>query len=216
MKVRPGPELAGRAYMKRFGIGLGPGEQFLGGGRRRLAPCRACIRAAARTGRRRRTRPGSAARPCIFARAGQVDVVELGQLGRVVGQRSAIQSFWSTPAESASMPVSTRSMSTRLASCCALILPGSSGAGALVKVMRETSFGLGGGVGLDRLLRQREIAGDVDDVQRDGRGRQRQTRPGQEGECCHRRRARRQCRRAACGVYSLVMLFLPWIRALLF
>ena len=52
-----------------------------------------------------------------------------------------IQSFWSTPAESASMPVSTASISTRPASCCALILPGSSGAGALLKFTFASSFG---------------------------------------------------------------------------
>src|SRR4051812_9712539 len=52
-----------------------------------------------------------------------------------------IQRFWSPPADNVSMPVSTPSMSTRLASCCALILPGSSGAGALAKEMRDTSFG---------------------------------------------------------------------------
>jgi hypothetical protein len=39
--------------------------------------------------------------------------------------------FWSMPAASPSTPVSTTSMSTRLASCCALILPASSGAVAL-------------------------------------------------------------------------------------
>ena len=42
------------------------------------------------------------------------------------------------PAASASVPVSTRSMSSRLAACCALILAGSSGAGDWVKEMRET------------------------------------------------------------------------------
>ena len=52
-----------------------------------------------------------------------------------------IQSFWSTPADNVSMPVKTPSISTRLASCCALIFPGSSGAGALAKEILETSFG---------------------------------------------------------------------------
>ena len=55
------------------------------------------------------------------------------------------------------------------ASCCALSLPGSSGAGALVKVMRETSSGLACAIGLERLLRQRQVAGDVDDRERERR-----------------------------------------------
>jgi hypothetical protein len=45
------------------------------------------------------------------------------------------------PAASASVPVSTRSISTRLAFSCALILAGSSGAGDWVKVIAETKFG---------------------------------------------------------------------------
>ena len=119
--------------------------------------------------------------PCPLARrlhlggGRQVDVVELRQAAGVVPAAASTQSFWSMPAESASVPVSTRSMSTRPASCCALILPASSGAGALVKVMRETRFGFALRIVLDRLLRQREIAGDVDDVERDRARRQRQS-----------------------------------------
>ena len=45
------------------------------------------------------------------------------------------------PAASASLPVSTMSMSTRLAACCARILAGSSGAGALVKLNLPTKSG---------------------------------------------------------------------------
>jgi hypothetical protein len=45
------------------------------------------------------------------------------------------------PAASPSMPVSTRSMSSRFAACCAFSLPASSGEVALVKLMRATSFG---------------------------------------------------------------------------
>ncbi len=45
------------------------------------------------------------------------------------------------PAASASVPVSTRSMSARPAACIALILPGSCGAGAFVNVTFETRFG---------------------------------------------------------------------------
>ena len=45
------------------------------------------------------------------------------------------------PAARKSVPVSTRSMSLRPAPCIALSLPGSSGAGALVKVNLATMFG---------------------------------------------------------------------------
>jgi hypothetical protein len=45
------------------------------------------------------------------------------------------------PAASASLPVSTKSMSTRPASCCAFSLPASSGAVAWVKTNFETSSG---------------------------------------------------------------------------
>ena len=87
------------------------------------------------------------------------------------------------PAASASVPVSTKSMSTRPASCCALILPASSGAGALVKVNRRDELRMVGAVFLDRLLRQRQVAGDVDDVDRLRRRRQcRRLRPGRGGE----------------------------------
>src|SRR5260221_5219388 len=45
------------------------------------------------------------------------------------------------PAASPSNPVKTRSISSRPAFCCALILLGSSGAGAWVKRILSTSFG---------------------------------------------------------------------------
>ena len=45
------------------------------------------------------------------------------------------------PADSPSVPVSTRSISTRPAACCAFSLPGSSGAGACEKAIFDTSFG---------------------------------------------------------------------------
>ncbi len=54
---------------------------------------------------------------------------------------SSTQSFWSMPADSTSSPPMTRSMSRRPALCWALIFEGSSGAGALVKTMREAIFG---------------------------------------------------------------------------
>ena len=77
------------------------------------------------------------------------------------------------PADRPSVPVSTRSISTWLASCCALILPGSFGR----RRLREGDVGdelrVGLGVGLHRALGELQLAGDVDHVERDRRGRQR-------------------------------------------
>ena len=71
------------------------------------------------------------------------------------------------PADSATTPVNTRSMSLRPAACIALSLPASSGAGALVKRDLGRRGPDASPVRLDRALRQREIARDVDDVDRD-------------------------------------------------
>ena len=95
---------------------------------------------------------------------------------------------WSSPADSASGPVSTRSMSRCPPSCCALILAGSSGAGALVNTKRDTAFGSAAlAVGVDGLLGQGEVARHVH--HRDGHGalRQGRCRPGPAGQE-HRRR----------------------------
>ncbi len=51
----------------------------------------------------------------------------------------SVQISSASPAERASGPIITRSISIRLARCCALILPGNSGAGALLKVKRDTN-----------------------------------------------------------------------------
>ena len=73
----------------------------------------------------------------------------------------------SMPAASASLPVSTKSMSTRPASCCALSLPASSGAVAFVNTNRETRSGCSFEF-LDGGLADLEVAGHVDDI--DGQG----------------------------------------------
>ena len=71
------------------------------------------------------------------------------------------------PAARKSVPVSTRSMSLRPAPCIAFSLPGSSGAGALVIVELRDELRILLHIRLDRVLRQREVARDVDDVDRD-------------------------------------------------
>ena len=58
-------------------------------------------------------------------------------------------------------------MSTRPASCCALILPGEFRSRRLGEGDARNEVGLGLAVILDGLLRQRQIAGDVDDVEGD-------------------------------------------------
>ena len=74
------------------------------------------------------------------------------------------------PSDIAPGPVSTRSISTRLACCCALSLAGSSGEGAREKLTPRDELRILAGEALDRGLRQLQIAGDIDDVQRDGAG----------------------------------------------
>ena len=62
-------------------------------------------------------------------------------------------------------------MSTRPADCWARSLAESSGAGALLKTMRETTDGVRGAEGLERRLHELERAADVEDGDDDGGGR---------------------------------------------
>ena len=179
MKARPGPELAGRAYMNRFGCALRPGQQLVDRRRRRPSPRSGMYSSSGPPGHvadDHRLVPAPA--PCIFARRGVSIVREVRQLGRVIASRSGTHSFCSMPAASPSVPVSTMSMSTRPASCCALILPGSSGAGAWREADAADQLGVRRAVFLEAALRQLQVAGDVDDVQRHRRGRRLGARAG--------------------------------------
>ena len=85
--------------------------------------------------------PWPLATACILTAAGSRTSSSFGKDAANAGSNWT-HNFCSMPADRPSRPVSTRSMSTRLASCCALILPGSSGAGALVKLNFDTRLGL--------------------------------------------------------------------------
>src|SRR5215470_513517 len=123
------PRFAGRAYMKRLGLALAqprsssavPGTCFTLSGMYSIT---------GPAGQNTMQTPWFAARLCIALAPGRYMSSSFGSFD-AYSEAIGIQSFWSTPADSASMPVSTPSISTRLASCCALIFPGSSGAGAL-------------------------------------------------------------------------------------
>ena len=77
------------------------------------------------------------------------------------------------PADSPSVPVKTRSISTAPAACCALILPGQLGRRRLRVADLGDQLGVGFDEGIDRALGELELTGDVDHVEFDRRAGQR-------------------------------------------
>ncbi len=139
MNARPGPELAGRAYMKRLGLALAQASSSSVV----VGTCLTRSGAYSRSGPPGEVTtmtPWPCASPCIFSAEGSKISLSFGRLSAMAGN-SSTHNFCSMPAASPSEPVSTMSMSTRPASCCAFNFPGSSGAGAFVKVILETRLG---------------------------------------------------------------------------
>ena len=100
----------------------------------------------------------------------------LANFGSIFCQRPC-----SMPALSPSLPVRTRSIATRFAFCCALILPDSSGAGAWLNVTRDTTSGCFSANSSIMPLRQLQVAGDVEDRECDRLGRLLRDGPGRAG-----------------------------------
>ena len=141
MKVRPGPELAGRAYMKRSGMRARPVEQRLGGARRVGDPVRQVFQQRAGRVVVHHHAVALALRPVQRQRRRLVD----RRRGRAGGRRArAAASPTARPRarrparRCRSAPDRYRSAPPPVARCS---LAASSGAGALLKVSRASASG---------------------------------------------------------------------------
>ena len=105
--------------------------------------------------------------PMQVERRRLVILLEAGELV-IVGRQELDPETLLEPGRQPSLPVSTMSMSTRPASCCALILPAVRARGLDVSDARH-EFGLGLPVLLESLLHQRERAAHVHHVEGDRR-----------------------------------------------
>ena len=139
MKVRPGPELVGRQYMKRFGLALAQASSSSAG--RRLHAVGHVFEQ--RTGGVVVDDDAEAVTlDLVQSQSGGLVIrLDIGEFIGKIGQDLQPELLFEPGCE----PVAAGQDEVEIrppASCCALILLASSGAGAFTKAMRETSLGL--------------------------------------------------------------------------
>ena len=167
MKARPGPELAGRAYMKRLGLAFAQSSSSWRGRRRRDLVGHVFEQRPGRVEHDAR-RPGSLRERLHLRGAGQIDLVELGQLVGEIGQHLRPQLLLDAGrqrVDAGQHDVDVDAVGVLLR----LDLAGQLRRGRFGEGDLGDELGLRRGIGLDGLLRERQIAGDIDDVERDRR-----------------------------------------------
>ena len=114
---------------------------------------------------RPRRSPAPGLNCCICHARLQQDVLQIWQ-GGCMCREQLRQMPWAMPDDMMSVPPSTMSMSSRLASCCAFNLPGQLRRRCLGEDEARHHFRLCPAVGLERFLREGQRAADIDDADR--------------------------------------------------